>query len=407
MKRISPLRSLVACRWTNRARKRLAAVGLASICLLSACAPKFDKGEEVVQDKGSKEQEAVIPKYNIPDSYYRVVLPFKPSGARGRVVNDVNTRLDVDEFETGLMRLASEQFSPDEYLFQEGQYLDSETIGRWLARKRTDSQLKAEKMKPEDNIGLNPPISDKGTNEQKNKQSPIYLASILEHDYLVKVDNDRVKLGGVAIGLALNSVHYYSTEQGYPREVKIKDDVIEREGKRIAAEVLKRLRSMKGLGNVPITIALYKQAPRSSVVPGYFFAVAHVDEGSSAIDDWEAVNEEYYLFPSDEAEENHRDDWLKFNNFKSDVEDFFPNYTGIVGRGLYVNDQLQKLTINITMPFYGKAEVIGFTQYVTGLVMEKFPDYITVNVYIASAGQPESLIVRQAKADEPFVHIYQ
>jgi len=40
-------------------------------------------------------------------------------------------------------------------------------------------------------------------------------------------------------------------------------------------------------------------------------------------------------------------------------------------------------------------------------VMEKFPDYITVNVYIASAGQPESLIVRQAKADEPFVHIYQ
>jgi protein involved in sex pheromone biosynthesis len=70
------------------------------------------------------------------------------------------------------------------------------------------------------------------------------------------------------------------------------------------------------------------------------------------------------------------------------------------------NDQLQKLTINITIPFYGKMEVIGFTQYVTGLVMEKFPDYITVNVYISSTGQPESLIVRQAKVNEPFVHIY-
>ncbi|BBW98336.1 CamS family sex pheromone protein [Geobacillus icigianus] len=407
MRRNPIIRSVGAHRQTKRARKQLVALGLAAVCLLSSCAPKFNEGEEVVQNKGNKEQEAVIPKYNISDSYYRVVLPFKPSGARGHVVNDVNTRFDVDEFETGLMRLASEWFSPDDYLFQEGQYLDSETIDKWLARKKTDRQLKAEKMKPEDNIGLNPAINDTGTNEQKNTQSPIYLASILEHDYLVKAGNDKVKLGGVAIGLALNSVHYYSTEQGYPREVKIKDDVIEREGKRIAAEVLKRLRKIKGLGSVPITIALYKQAPRSSVTPGHFFAVTYVDEGSSSIDDWEAVHEEYYLFPSDEAEENHRDDWLKFNNFKSDVEDFFPNYTGIVGRGLYVNDQLQKLTINITMPFYGKAEVIGFTQYVTGLVMEKFPDYITVNVYISSAGQPESLIVRQAKADEPFVHIYQ
>ncbi|MEC5189446.1 CamS family sex pheromone protein [Geobacillus thermodenitrificans] len=406
MKRISIISSLVACRWIKRARKRLAVLGLASFCLLSACAPKFDQGEEVVQNKGSKEQEAVIPKYNISDSYYRVVLPFKPSGARGQVVGDLNTRLDVDEFETGLMRLASEQFPTDDYLFQEGQYLDGKTVNKWLERKRTSNQLKEEKMKPEDNIGLNPPISDTGTNEQKNKQSPIYLASILEHDYLVKVDNDKVKLGGVAIGLALNSVHYYSTEQGYPREVKIKDDVIEREGKKIAAEVLKRLRNIKGLGSVPITIALYKQAPRSSVTPGHFFAVTHVDEGSNTIDKWEAVNEEYYLFPSDEAEKNHRDDWLKFNNFKSDVEDFFPNYTGIVGKGLYVNDQLQKLTINITIPFYGKTEVIGFTQYVTGLVMEKFPDYITVNVYISSTGQPESLIVRQAKVNEPFVHIY-
>jgi protein involved in sex pheromone biosynthesis len=375
--------------------KKQLMIWLALLLLLSACAPKFGE-EEVVQKKNNKEQKAVIPKYNISDSYYRVVLPFKPSGARGEVVEDLNTRLDVDEFETGLMRVAQERFSPEDYLFQEGQYLDKETVKSWLQRQ-----------KGKENVGLNPPISGKGTNEEKNKKSPIYLASILEHDYLTKISDDKVKLGGVVIGLALNSVHYYETEEGYPREVKIKDDVIEREGKRIAAEVLSRLRNMKGLKEVPITIALYKQAPRSSVIPGHFFAVTHVDEGSSTIDDWEAIKEEYYLFPSDEAEENHRDDWLKFNNFKSDIEEFFPNYTGVVGKGLYVNDQLQQLTINITMPFYGKAEVIGFTQYVTGLVMEKFPDYINVNIYITSTVGPESVIVRKAKADQPFVHIYQ
>jgi protein involved in sex pheromone biosynthesis len=295
-------------------------IWLALLLLLSACAPKFGE-EEVVQKKNNKEQKAVIPKYNISDSYYRVVLPFKPSGARGEVVEDLNTRLDVDEFETGLMRVAQERFSPEDYLFQEGQYLDKETVKSWLQRQ-----------KEKENVGLNPPISGKGTNEEKNKKSPIYLAGILEHDYLTKISDDKVKLGGVVIGLALNSVHYYETEEGYPREVKIKDEDIEREGKRIAAEVLSRLRNMKGLKEVPITIALYKQAPRSSVIPGHFFAVTHVDEGSSTIDDWEAIKEEYYLFPSDEAEENHRDDWLKFNNFKSDIEEFFPNYTGVVGK---------------------------------------------------------------------------
>lgn len=386
--------------------KKMMILFAALLLFLSSCAPNFS-GEEVVQEKGNKDQKAVIPKYNISDSYYRIVLPFKVSGARGEVVEDLNTRLDVDEFETGLMRLAQDRFSPEEYLFQEGQYLDKKTVKRWLERKRTPSQLKKEKMKPSENVGLNPPISDNGTNEEKNTKSPIYLASILEHDYLVKTSDNKVNLGGVALGLALNSVHYYETEQGYPREVKIPDQVIEREGKRIAAEVLSRIRNMKKLKDVPIMIALFKQAPKFSVVPGNFFAVAYVDGGSNTIDEWQSVNEEYYLFPSDEAQKNHRDDWLKFNNFKSDIEAFFPNYTGVVGKALYRDDQLQQLTINISLPFYGKAEVIGFTQYVTSLVMEKFPDYINVNVYISSTGGPESIIVRQAKADKPFVHIYQ
>ncbi|ANB58024.1 camS sex pheromone cAM373 family protein [Anoxybacillus sp. B7M1] len=372
----------------------MAILSIAMMFLLSACAPKFGQ-EEVVQQKDNKQQKAVIPKYNISDSYYRMILPFKPSEARGLVVEDLNTRLDVDEFETGLMRVAQDRFSPQDYLFQEGQYLDKKTIQSWLKRKS------------EDDKGLNPALGNKGTNEEKNTKSPIYLANILEHDYLMKNDNNKVKLGGIVLGLALNSVHYYETEQGYPREVQIEDDVIEKEGKRLASEVLSRVRQIKGLESVPITIALFKQQPQSAIIPGHFFAVTNVDEGSTTIDKWEKINEEYTLFPSDDAEKNHREDLMKFLNFKSDIEDFFPNYTGVIGKAFYVDDQLQQLTIHIPMQFYGKGEVIAFTQYVTGLVMEQFPDYITVNVYISSVNGPESIIIREAKAEQPFVHIYQ
>ncbi|MBB3907726.1 CamS family sex pheromone protein [Anoxybacillus rupiensis] len=374
--------------------KKMAILSIAMMFLLSACAPKFGQ-EEVVQQKDNKQQKAVIPKYNISDSYYRMILPFKPSEARGLVVEDLNTRLDVDEFETGLMRVAQDRFSPQDYLFQEGQYLDKKTIQSWLKRKS------------EDDKGLNPALGNKGTNEEKNTKSPIYLANILEHDYLMKNDNNKVKLGGIVLGLALNSVHYYETEQGYPREVQIEDGVIEKEGKRLASEILSRVRQIKGLESVPITIALFKQQPQSAIIPGHFFAVTNVDEGSTTIDKWEKINEEYTLFPSDDAEKNHREDLMKFLNFKSDIEDFFPNYTGVIGKAFYVDDQLQQLTVNIPMQFYGKGEVIAFTQYVTGLVMEQFPDYITVNVYISSVNGPESIIIREAKAEQPFVHIYQ
>ena len=60
----------------------------------------------------------------------------------------------------------------------------------------------------------------------------------------------------------------------------------------------------------------------------------------------------------------------------------------------------------IPIQFYGRSEAIGFTQYVTGLVLEHFPNYISVSVSVTSVDGPEALIVRKANEAEPFVHIY-
>jgi protein involved in sex pheromone biosynthesis len=210
------------------------------------------------------------------------------------------------------------------------------------------------------------------------------------------------------IGLALNSVHYYQKEAyGATFESEISQAELEKEGKRIAGEVLTRLRGMKNLKNVPIVIALFKQKSRSSVVPGNFISYATADKGSAKLGDWQNVNESYFLFPSTEATNAHRDDVTFFLNFKQDVETYFPNFNGVIGQAFYVGDQLQELKIDIPIQFYGKAEAVGFTQYVTGLVMEHFPDYYSVEVNITSVNGQEGLIVKEAGAKEPFVHIYQ
>ncbi|WP_204557708.1 CamS family sex pheromone protein [Bacillus ectoiniformans] len=377
----------------------------AALILLGGCSPNIEKKEQVIQKDGNKEK-AIIPNHQISDDYYRSIIPFKPGKARGMVVSNLNTRYDIIEFETGLMRIAQNQFNPNKYLFQEGQYLEKETVERWLNRKFTDEQAKEKKLKPDENAGLNPIDPGKGSIEQRNERSPVYLSHIMEHDYLVKTEDNSLKLGGAVIGLALNSVHYYQKEQyGAVYDYKIPPEEMEREGKKIAEEVAKRVRNHKDLKDVPVTIALFKQEAKNSVVPGNFIAYTHLDAGKGSIGSWEKVEEQYYMFPSPKAEKDHRDDTTYFLNFKQDVEKYFQNYNGVVGTALYNGEQLVDLKVEIPIQFYGKAEAIGFTQFVTGLVMDHFPAYVPIEVSITSSSGPEALIVKKAD-EEPYVHIF-
>ncbi|MBM7654232.1 CamS family sex pheromone protein [Neobacillus cucumis] len=385
--------------------RKVSVLALSLVLLLSACAPNFQKQNDTVQTEEKTTGKAIIPKYNISNNYYRTILPFEPGEARGLVVNNINTRYDLNEFEMGLMRIAQNSFSTDKYYFQEGQQIKGATIKQWLSRQYTPAQLKANNIKASDNIGLNP-VNTSPTGSTPS--SPIYLAHVLEHDYLTKDDKGNVSLAGITIGLALNSIYYYKLQtDGDTLEKKLPYAEVEKQGKSMAAEIIKRIRSMKNLGNIPITIALFEQQSKTSVVPGNFTAYATVDEGSSELNAWKKVDEKYYLFPSTEATNDHRDDTIAFLNFKQDVETYFPNYNGVIGKAFYSGGQLQSLDITIPIQFYGKTEGIGFTQYVTGLVMEHFPKYLSVTVSVTSVDGPESLIVKEANATEPFVHIYQ
>ncbi|WP_404469461.1 CamS family sex pheromone protein [Sutcliffiella horikoshii] len=382
--------------------KRFLSLLLVVSLFATGCVPGFEKQEEVVQDPAQQEntEQAIVPRYKISDDYYQTILPYKPGETRGQIAPRLNSRVDVEELETGLMRMAQEVFPSDKFLYQEGQYIKRDTIRNWLGRVDPDD---------EDTTGLNPPLIRGVDTEDTNEKSPIYLAHIQEQNYLVRKGEDQVELGGVSIGIALNSVHYYNLtdeEGGYPREYVIPDDELEAEGKKIAEEVIRRVRGMEGLENVPIIIGLYKQSPANAVVPGSFIAKANVATGDNSIGKWEEVNEEYHLFPNSDTTELYRDDAVRFENFKLDIDDYFPNHTGVIGKGYYRDGELQQLSIEVNMEFNGKAELIGFTQYVTGLVVEHFPNYINLQVSISSISGEEALIVRDAGSEKPFVHIY-
>ncbi|MFC4355758.1 CamS family sex pheromone protein [Chryseomicrobium palamuruense] len=373
--------------------KRKGWLALAALLVLTGCTPNQTQ-EEVVQDPAESEARTVVlPSVRLDETYYSTILPYAESKSRGLVVSNMATKYDVVEVEKGLMRLSQNEFPTDQYYFQEGQYLDRSTISSWLARS---NQTEA---------GLNP--DDQGlTGREKATQAPVYLTHIVEQNYLVREGNT-MKLGGVSIGLALNSIYYYTeVDYGPVFEQPLSDDQITENGRRIANEIVTRMRAMPGLAEVPITVGLFKQNSRNAIVPGTYFSYGVADNGGT-VSNWAPINEQYVTFPTSNAVEQYRDMDTAFRNFKYNVETYFPNYTSVIGTGFYRDSVLQKLTITIPIQFFGEAEIIGFTQYVAGLLNTSFVADLPVEVNITSIEGEQALIKREANEETPFVHIYE
>ncbi|WP_252504244.1 CamS family sex pheromone protein [Sporosarcina sp. Marseille-Q4943] len=368
--------------------KRLFVLSIISaVLLLGGCLPSIGpEKEEVIQENEELIEETVmIPDVQLNDDFYKVLTPLKKSATRGLVVSNIYTKYDIQEAEEGLIRLSAQHFDTKNYLFQEGQYIDTATASAWLARSSTNKE------------GLNPPENEGGDAEE----TPIYLAHIIEQNYLTLTDEKKVRLSGISIGLALNSVYY---ERG-GKETTISDKELEKQGIAMADKIVSRMRAKEGLQDIPIVVGLFKQEKRNAIVPGTYFATAFADKGKSAPSGWKEVNERYVLFPAPADIDNYREINTTFSNFKQDIDEYFPSFVNVIGKGFFKDNRMQSISIDIPIQFFGKSEVIGFTQFLTSHIIKYFPN-IDVEVSVTSVNGPEALIVKEAGDDEPFVHIY-
>src|SRR5699024_12553904 len=81
---------------------------------------------------------------------------------------------------------------------------------------------------------------------------------------------------------------------------------------------------------------------QGSPVPGNYFAKTTVSGGEDTVGKWKSINEEYVLFPSERAKKKYYDDAEVVSSFGKDIGEYFPNYVGVIGEGLYINDELRK-----------------------------------------------------------------
>ncbi|MDU6733684.1 MAG: CamS family sex pheromone protein [Staphylococcus epidermidis] len=397
--------------------KRTIILLISTIFILTACSNDKDKSSDQEADhtKGSHSSQVkqVATDKNVQGDNYRTILPFKESQSRGLLQDNMANGYNGEDFESGLLELSKEIFPTNKYLYQDGQYLDKKTINAYLDPKYTKKEIdkmseKEKKSKnANENLGLNPSHNGETDEEKIAENSPAYLSNILEQDFYGNSDSKGKNIKGMTIGLAMNSVYYYKKEKdGETFSKDLSDKEIEKQGKQMASEMLSRLRENSDLKDIPIHFAIYKQSSQDSITPGEFIVGTTVEEGKTKINSWDNINEKAALIPSSTAADYDETLNNNFKQFNDNLQSYFSNFTQAVGKVKFVNKKAKQLTVDLPIDYYGQAETIGITQYVTEQAEKYFDKLDEYEIRIKDGNTPRALISKTKDDKEPQVHIY-
>lgn len=304
--------------------------------ILTGCTKEQE--EQRIVNESPDSPSVIAPSVQVEEKYYRGLAPFKSSKTRGTLLTRTTLeeyRLDADRLELALLDVAQDYFPIEDHLFNEGQFIEKEELFDWL-------RIRSEKNKE----GLNPPEADERI-----------LRHILEHNYT----DFKGELKGAVIGLSLASTYSVTKEDGTKNTMVYTDDELRNYGTEMAAQLVPRLRDK--IKKVPIVVVLYRLEDRHSLVPGNVLSVGYTKQGQSDVDEWEAIEELYFLLPSQALSNHNKELANNFSDFHSKVKEFYPNYVGIVGVSRFIDGKLVELTFNVTTEFASKTEVIQLTQF--------------------------------------------
>ncbi|MCH4382973.1 CamS family sex pheromone protein [Staphylococcus haemolyticus] len=398
--------------------KRTLFLIITSIVLLTACGNNNDnKNNQSVNKQETKTDsnnvKTIATDKNVQGDNYRTILPFKESKARGVLQDNMANSYNGDDFESGLLTLSKGVFPTDDYLYQDGQYLDKDTLNSYLNPKYTKKEIdkmsekEKESNKASENLGLNPSHKGEDDPEKIAEQSPAYLSNILEQDFYDSGDTKGKNIKGMTIGLAMNSVYYYQKEKdGETYSKELDDKEIEKQGKQMASEILTRLRANDDLKDIPIHFAIYKQSDLNSITPGEFIANTTVDDDQTKINKWKKIDQVSALLPSSTAKKYNENLNNNFKQFNDNLQSYFTNFTQAVGKVKFDGKKPTQLTIDLPIDYYSQAETIGITQYVTEQARKYFDNIDSYEIRIKDGNTPRALISKSKEDKEPQVHIY-
>lgn len=387
--------------------KKITSLSLALI-LLSGCIRNVEPEEQTSQNSNTVPVQTTSTQ--LSDNYYRAVIVDGQYqlGASASADSNIHSSEEQRAFENGLLRISQQVFPTNQYYIQEGQIIDANTLSSWLAREDSENpeglnpEIPQEAMNAEQTQPESEPVQDAENPEEEataestqvavsSNMPPIYLSSIIEKDFMTET-NEGFELSGIVLGLAMNSSYTYTDANGvvYTQEISLGE--MRERGRQYANIIVGRLRNTEELRSVPIVVGIYSMSGTDAVAPGTYILDGISREGNS-ITEWQEHNEYRIALPIINPDQQ-ADEYLYFDNFKRDVQNFFPNLNGISGEALYIDGGLASLDIEIVTQFYQKTEIVALTQYVTDVAHRQLPDNVQVEITIDSAVGSEAMISR-------------
>ncbi|PHD63692.1 CamS family sex pheromone protein [Bacillus wiedmannii] len=322
--------------------------------LLGACSNNtISKKDEVIQ-KDTKEK-SMIPRTAVSKDYYRTVIPLKEQKVINTANIKTNSKLDLAEYENGLMNIAAQQFDTENHVLQLSQYIPEKLVDELVAKV----------------------------------EAPI-LTNIIEQDYFGKQNSNELSLSGVVIGLAMSSS--VSNEEAMSK------------GAEVAKQLIEAINKNDKYNKSPITFAIFKQESTSSLKNGTYIASATVQKNDTNIGNWSTIDEQAYSYPSDEFKQAHGEDNTKITEFADAMKGFSTgDFIPVNAKVSYKKNQMDALNMNIVIKYNGKTELMALTQMAAQSMLEKLPKDAKVQLQIKSESKIEAIIIKEKNSDKPFV----
>ncbi len=362
--------------------KKLAATCF-GLVLLTGCDQK-----PTVEDTVSPESESIV---QIEDGDYSTIVPQPESEVRGVANNTIDTELDLDAMETGLMEIAKEYASPDKYIYQPGTIITSDEAYYLVDREYTPEQFVDVVKYDEDaqNIGLNVPLPD-GADESKYVT---YVNTIIEQDYFYYDEEENKVIDKVAIGFGMDPTFTYEDSDGTEQTIEIEDEEFtEYANSYVSNKMTDFLRSKDGYKDVEIIYGFFKES-ENEMYPGTYYAETFVSKDDDNVKNINSLDQEYVLYPTTSGEEFDAVLNDEISALEQDVRGYFPYNTGTYARGYYENGDLQNLYIRLTVNVYSSVDLIPFVNFVETEIKEKVSENVEINVDIRRSSGDASAIV--------------
>ncbi|KAA0744752.1 sex pheromone [Bacillus sp. AY3-1] len=322
--------------------------------LLGACSNNtISKKDEVIQ-KDTKEK-SMIPRTAVSKDYYRTVIPLKEQKVINTANIKTNSKLDLAEYENGLMNIAAQQFDTENHVLQLNQYIPEKLVDELVAKV----------------------------------EAPV-LTNIIEQDYFGKQNSNELSLSGVMIGLAMSSS--VSNEEAMSK------------GTEVAKQLIEAINKNDKYNKSPITFAIFKQESTSSLKNGTYIASATVQKNDTNLGNWSTIDEQAYSYPSDEFKQAHGEDNTKITEFADAMKGFSTgDFIPVNAKVSYKKNQMDTLNMNIVIKYNGKTELMALTQLAAQSMLEKLPKDAKVQLQIKSESKIEAIIIKEKNSEKPFV----